>query len=77
MAEHGFLVFLFFLVLSLILGGFLFYQYSVIIKSCSSETDIKFIKFKENVYQEILEERKKRDQRIEQRNQKQYPNLFK
>ena len=75
--KRAFLFFLAFLLISLILGSFLFYKYSILIDKEIPENVVETIKFDKELYQEILEIRQKKEQQFEKTNSKEYPSLFK
>ena len=75
--KRAFLFFLVFLLISLILGSFLFYKYSILIDKEKPDVVIGAIKFNKQLYQEILEIRQIKEQQFEKTNLKEYPSLFK
>ena len=76
LAKSAFLCFLALLLFSLILGGFLFYKYSILIDRETPEV-VEVIKFNKKLYQEVLEIQQTKQQQFEEANLKEYPALFK
>ncbi len=76
LAEHAFLTFLFFLFLVLILGGFIFYKYSILVEKKEPEILGKTFQFEEKTYQEILKEWQEREEKFEMASEKEYSNPF-
>ncbi len=76
LAEHTFLTFLFFFFLILVLSGFIFYKYSILVEKKEPEVLEKAFQFEEKVYQEILREWQKREKRFEETPKKEYPDPF-
>lgn len=76
-AQHLFLASLILIFISLILGGFLFYQYSILAQKAEPEITIQLVQFKENLYQKVLEEWQEREKRFEAAPTKTYPDPFK
>lgn len=77
LAQRATLTFLFLFGLALIIGGLIFFQYSVLAKKKISEFKEKPIKFDEKTYQEILEIWQERQKRFEEAKVKGYPDPFK
>lgn len=75
-AEHPFLTFLILVFIALIIGGWQFYQYSILAQRAKPEISEAKIQFKENLYQEILSEWQSREERFESAQTKEYPNPF-
>jgi len=74
--EHAFLTFLGLLVAALIWGGFIFYQYSILIERAGAGVPGQALKFNEKVYQEVLQIWQEKEKRFEKTNLKEYPDLF-
>lgn len=77
LAKNAFLTFLTLLFFSLIFGVFIFYQYSIstrVVVQISEEE--KPLKFKENIYQEILKIWQEKDKRYEATYSKEYSDPF-
>ena len=66
LAEQAFLTILVLIFISLIWGGFLFYQYSILAQKAEPEITIEPTQFKENLYQKILEEWQNREERFQE-----------
>ncbi len=76
LAEHAFLTFLALFFISLIIGGYLFYQYSILAQKVQPKIIREPIQFKEDLYQKILQEWQIRQERFEKADIKEYPNFF-
>ncbi len=77
LGEHSFLSFLGLLFLSLILAGFLYYKYDILVKKEEPEVLITPLKFKEDVFQEILKKWEEREKKFRDADFKEYsPNPF-
>ncbi|MBZ9578293.1 hypothetical protein KJA14_00285 [Patescibacteria group bacterium] len=76
LGEHIFLSFLVLLFLALILGGFIFYQYSFLAEKLEPQIIEKPLQFEEALYQKISEEWQIRQRRFEETELKEYPDLF-
>jgi hypothetical protein len=74
--KHSFIAFLLLFLLALILGGFVFYQYSFLAEKSEPQTAIQPLEFKESLYQEILEEWNERQDNFGGAEGKEYPDLF-
>ena len=59
--KNAFLLILFFILLDIIWGGFLFYQYLLSANTEESEIVNISTKFKENIYQSVLKELQERE----------------
>ena len=68
------LLILFFL--ALILGGFVFYKYGFLVEKLEPQIIEKTLQFKGTIYQKISQEWQIRQQKFEQADLKEYPNLF-
>lgn len=75
-AEHPFPTFLVFSLIVIIIGGFLFYQYSFLVQKVEPELETKPIKFQEDFYQTILLEWQEREVRSGEAESKQYFSPF-
>jgi hypothetical protein len=83
LAEHSFLTFLGFLLISLIIGGFIFYQYSFLPRT-TFESKVaqgliekeEPLQLKEKIYEAILETWQEKEKRFEGASLKEYPDLF-
>lgn len=76
LGRHAFLTFLGLLLLSLVLGSFIFYQYSILAAKEKPEVIEKPLQFKEETYQEVLKIWQVRQTRFEQANLKEHLNPF-
>lgn len=81
LGENAFLTFLGLLFVSLILGAFIFYQYSFLIgkepPTKIGEGAEKPLKFKEKTYQNILKIWQEKEERFKETDLKEYSNPFK
>ena len=76
LAKSAFLCFLALLLFSLILGGFLFYKYSILIDREKPDVVIGVIKFNKELYQKVLEIQQTKERQFEETGLKEYPSLF-
>jgi hypothetical protein len=76
LAKKAFLVFLGLTILALIVGAFLFFKYTLLIKESKPKFIDKVFKFEEKTYQDILKILEERNKRFEGTNLKEYPDLF-
>ncbi len=70
LAEHTFLTFLFFFFLILVLSGFIFYKYSILVEKKEPEVLEKTFQFEEETYREILKKWQENEQRFEEASKK-------
>ena len=75
-AEHAFLSFLVLTFLALLIGGCLFYQYSILVQRAEPQITQGTIQFKEDFYQEILSQWQEREEKFEAADTKTYSDLF-
>jgi len=75
-SEHAFWACLILIFLALLLGGFMFYKYYILIKRAEPEIKEVPLQFKEDLYQNILSEWQERGERFESADFKEYPDLF-
>lgn len=77
MAEHSFLTFLGFFIISLVLGVFIFFQFKILIESPAKEIGAeKHLKIETKAYQKIREEWDERSAVLSGSEPKKYPNPF-
>ena len=76
LGEKVFLTFLGLLLISLILGGIVFYKYSILIKKTKPKIIEKPLQFKEKTYQEVLKIWQEKEKRFEDTDFKIYPDPF-
>ena len=76
LVENSFLAFLELLLIALIIGGIVFYQYSILAKKSPAEISEKPFQFQENAYQEILKKWQEKEKRFKEVDLKEYPNPF-
>ena len=75
LGEHSSLTFFGFLLIALILGGFVFYQYSFLAEKEKPEA-FQPLKFKEKTYEAILKTWQEKEKRLEETDFKEYPDPF-
>jgi len=76
LGEKAFLTFLFLLFISLILGGIIFYKYSILAEKAELRTIEEPLQFEEKIYQKILNEWGTREKIFKEAELKEYPDLF-
>ena len=76
LAGNAFFSFLLFCLFILILGGLIFYKYSVLVEREEPEILEKTFQFEEKVYQEILEEWLEREEEFIKASEKEYSDPF-
>lgn len=76
LAERAFLTFLGLMILSLILGAFLFYKYSFLTKKIEPQITERPFKFKEKTYEDVLKIWQEREERFKKADLKECPNPF-
>jgi cell division protein FtsL len=76
LAERFFLTFLILIFIALILGGLVFYKYSILVEQKKVEISEKQISFKEKEFQEILKIWEDNQKRLEEAGLKTHPDLF-
>ena len=77
LAEHAFLASLILFLITLAIGGLLFYKYIILLEQGpqSEQTDQTFL-LREDIYQQVLEHWQKDEEKFQQADSKQYPNPF-
>lgn len=76
LAERSFLTFLGLLLVALIFGAFIFYQYSILAEAVAEVSEEEIFQFDRSTYQKILDEWTKRNEKFLEINSKTYPNPF-
>ena len=76
-AEHAFLSFLVLAFIALLIGGLLFYQYSILVQRAEPQINQEPIQFKEELYQKVLKQWQAREERFEEAQEKEYLDIFK
>lgn len=76
-AEYAFLTFLALFLVSLAIGGLVFYEYSFKIRGVKPEISENPIKFNQKTYEEVLSTWQKKEKEIQEIDSKQYPDPFK
>lgn len=76
LALHPFLTFWSLLSIALILGGFIFYRYSILAEKPETEPSKGLLKFKQEACQEVVNQWQQRKENLENINLKQYINPF-
>ncbi len=77
LVENSFLTFLELLLIALIIGGIVFYQYGILAKKSPAEISEKPFQFQENAYQQLLKNWQEKEKKFKEADLKEYPNLFK
>ena len=76
LGKKAFLTSICLIILSLVLGSFVFYKYSFLVQKSEPEIIKKPLQFKEDLYQKILENLQDRKNKFEETELKEYPNPF-
>jgi hypothetical protein len=76
LGEKAFLTFLGLLILSLILGTFVFYKYSFLIKKIEPQIIERPLKFQEKTYEDVLKSWQEKEERFKKADFKEYPDPF-
>jgi len=76
LGENAFLIFLGLLIIALILGGFIFYKYSILVAKMEPQVIEKPLQFKEKTYQAVLKFWQEKEKRFQEVDFKEYPNPF-
>ncbi len=76
LALHPFLTFWVFLSIALILGSIVFYKYSILAEKPETETSKELLRFKQGVYQKVLDHWQQREENLENISLKEYINPF-
>lgn len=76
LGERAFFVFLGLLLVALIFGGIIFYQYKISVKKTEVQIREEPLQFQEKTYQDILKIWQEREKKFEEADLKEYPNLF-
>lgn len=76
LGEKAFFVSLLFILFSLVLGGLLFYQYSILAKKTEPKITEASFQFQEKIYEDILKIWQEREKRFEAADTKGYPDPF-
>ncbi len=74
--RHAFLVILFFVVLSLVLGASLFYNYIIIVEQKDPKINNSFLNFKKDTYQKIIRQWQANEQNSDQSENAEYQDPF-
>lgn len=77
LGEKAFLTFLVLLLVALIFGGIIFYQYGILAKKTEIQITERPLQFEENTYQEVLKVWQEKEERFKETDLKQYPDPFK
>ncbi|MBI3631461.1 MAG: hypothetical protein HY219_01165 [Candidatus Staskawiczbacteria bacterium] len=65
LGRHAFLCILLFILIDILIGGFLFYKYVLLIEAKEVENVFVPNKFQENIYRFVIEEQQKRNSILE------------
>ena len=77
LGEQVFVAFLILMMISLLIGGFIFYKYYLIPKKKSPSTVESPLRFNEKLYKKVLEKLKERERKVMEADLKTYPDPFK
>ena len=75
-ADHLFFTFIALISISAVLGLEVFYKWGVVPQKAESGPAAEIVKFKENIYQNILKEWQSREDHFEAAKTREYPDLF-
>jgi len=76
LGAHAFLAILIIVLLELFFGGFLFYRYVFLAERKEPEIVNHSFQFKEDIYQEILDQQYQRDLKLQESLEKEYQSPF-
>ena len=76
LAGRSFLTFLGIVLLTLVIGGSVFYKYEYLTEKTEPRIPTTSFKFDENVYKDMLVEWEKREKKFSEADFKNYPDLF-
>ncbi len=76
LGKNFFLASICFIILSLILGSFLFYRYNILAKKVELQITEKPLQFDEKTYQDILKIWQEREERLNEADLREYLNPF-
>lgn len=76
LAENSLLVLVVLILITFLLGGLMFYKYSFLAEKKTPQIAPKSLKFKEDLYQKILETWQLRQKKFDEADLKEYPDLF-
>lgn len=76
LGKHVFLTFLVLVFLFLIMGGFVFYKYNILIKNTEPKVSEKPLQFEKRAYQNVLAELQNQEKRFNEASQKEYKDPF-
>jgi len=77
LAENAFLTSLVFFFIAVLLGGFLFYKYDILVERAKPESSEKLLYFDEKNFEAVLKVWQDREIRFQEADFKQYSNPFK
>ena len=75
-AQHSFVAFFVFFLISLMIGFFVYYAYFFLVNKMDLEATRKPIQFEDVIFQNILNQWQEREKRFKDADIKIYPNLF-
>ena len=76
LGEKAFFVFLGLLLIALIFGGIIFYQYNILVKRAEVQITEEPLQFQERTYQDTLKIWQEKEKKFEEAELKQYSNPF-
>lgn len=76
MAEQAFLSFLILFLISLIFGGFIFYQYNILVNKKEAKILENPLQFNEKIYKDVLNIWQEREKKLKETGTKKYFDIF-
>ena len=76
LGERAFLTFLGLLLVALIFGGIIFYQYNILVKKAEVQITEELLQFQTNTYQDVLKIWQEREKKFQETDFKEYPDPF-
>ncbi len=76
LGERAFFTFLGFLIIALIIGGLIFYNFYILIEKKEPQISERPLQFKEKTYQGVLKAWQEKEKRFEAADAKEYPDPF-
>ena len=76
LGERAFLTFLGLLLVALIFGGIIFYQYNILVKKAEVQITEEPLQFQEKIYQDVLKIWQERKEKFQETEFKEYPDPF-
>ena len=76
LGEKAFFVFLGLLLIALIFGGIIFYQYNILVKRAEVQITEEPLQFQERTYQDTLKIWQEKEKKFQEADLKEYPDPF-